>query len=191
MVSGERRTPLWLKAASRGNASARPVVSEELHCRFDLFEEWDRLPAVKQFAMEVTGVCRGPDERDWLTISFMPKAVPGHNMLSWFEAPLSLVGFPDLMVQPSPELLWWDRETTVGDYPVGLTADEAHALVGLARFPSGVARVYMLLARKEHFAWKVFLSFGSTAGSGDELACMRDDDKRAEVVFGALELTAP
>lgn len=183
--------PLWLRATRPLKASTQPIASGDLRCKFELFSDWSSPPALTQLPMMAAGVCRGPSEKDWLVISFMANAVPGHNMLSWVEAPLSMIGFPEPAVQPTPELLWWDKETATRDYQLSLGADEVHAFTGLARFSSGVARLYVLLARRQRFAWKVLLSFASAAGGGNELASMRDDDRRAEVVFGALEPASP
>jgi hypothetical protein len=190
-TAGEPATPLWLRAASALEALARPVVCESLCCMFNLPSDWTAPPALTQVPTTAPGICRGPSERDWLVISFMPGAVPGHNMLTWVEAPLHMFGFPEPAVQPPPELLWWAPEIAIRDYQLVLGAEEAHAFTGLVRFPGGVARLYTLLARKQRFAWKVVLSFASAAGEGSELACMRDDDKKAAVVFGALQLASP
>jgi hypothetical protein len=187
----ETTIPLWLRATQPSTALTRPIESVELRCKFGLYIDWSAPPALTQMPTTAVGVCRGPSERDWLVISFMPKAVPGHNMLNWVEAPISIGGFPEPAVQPTPELLWWDAERAVGDYQLSLGAEEAHAYTGLARFSGGIARLYALLARKQHFAWKVLLCLASSAGGGHELVGMRDDDRRAAVVFGALALASP
>ena len=169
--------PLWLSAPGPTAPPAQPILSDDLRCKFLLFNEWNHVPAVEEFETMTRGIFRGPSEADWLVVSFMANAVPGHNMLLWVEVSLDLAGFPEMAVQPLPELLRWDAERMTAGYKLRLGTDELHAFTGLGRFPDEIGRLYVLLARKEHFAWKLLLSVSSRAGVGSELATMRDDDR--------------
>src|SRR6185295_13936780 len=155
--------PLWCQTGAPA-----PEV-RELRCHVAPPSGWQPTPALTPMDSVVEGVWRGPDERDTLTVSFMPKAVPGHRMLTWIEAPLALGGFPEPAMRPRPALMHWEEQPPPPALFAQLGVDELHTLRGLAKGDRGVARLYAVLARRQQHAWKLFLSLASAAGRGAEL----------------------
>ncbi|HVO83103.1 MAG TPA: hypothetical protein VMU60_01640 [Syntrophobacteria bacterium] len=182
--------PLWLQSDTDGSISRQSFASPELGCAFALPADWKATASPSRAGPEAIGVFRGENAEDWFVASFMASAVPGHDMTNWVRPVLAITGFPEAAVQPLPTLLEWGERDVGTAYASRLGLDEIHAFVGLARFASSLGRLYMLLARKGHLAWKLFFSVRSSAGAGRELACMRDDDRRAAIVFGSLEFAS-
>jgi hypothetical protein len=177
--------PLWWRPTD-----SAPNV-HQLRCRVGPPSGWEPAPAITPMEGVTLGLWCGPDTRDRLAVSFMSKAVPGHRMLTWVEAPISVCAFPEPALQPPPTLVHWEDQSPPAALATQLGIDELHTLRGLAHSDAGLARLYTVLARRQHHAWKVFLSLGSAAGEGDELLHLRDDDARARSVFGALALEGP
>ncbi len=177
--------PLWCRTIDPAHSV------EELRCSVRPPRGWDGAADTTPLPGLVQCLWRGPDVRDALVVSFMPAAVPGHRMLTWVEAPMAICGFPEPALQPLLVLAHWEPDATPVALAARLGTDELHVLRGLARADGTIARLYCLLARRGQHAWKLFLSIASAAGSGDELAHLRDDDARAGAVFGALVLVGP
>jgi hypothetical protein len=177
--------PLWCRPADPA-----PDVPE-LRCHVRPPSGWNPAPATTPMPGVMQGVWRGPDARDMLAVSFMATAVPGHRMLTWLEVPMAICGFPEPALQPRPTLVQWEEQPPPPALANRLEIDELQTLRGLAHSDGGLARVYAVLARRKHHAWKLFLSLASAAGTGTELAHLRDDDARAGAVFGALVLVGP
>jgi len=184
-------TPLWLQSTGLLGASTI-VTNDDLCYSICLFEGWAAEPEVRPSAMQIDHLYQGWAPGDWLVVSFMPGAVPGHNMLNWVEVPLKTLGFPSIQLtakfQPAPELLAWKHEGDNPGYMAKVGVEEMHGFTGLARIGDAIARVYVLMLRKANLAWMFFLSLHSQAGGGNELATLRDDHRRAGMVFGALRL---
>jgi hypothetical protein len=187
-------TPLWLQTSSEFLRSGAVAKREQNDLRYavHIFGDWSAEPEVLPSPMQIDHVYRGPGASDWLVVSFMPKAVPGHNMLNWIEVPMSRRGFPSLRIaarcKPAPDLIAWNYEGNSEAYLAKLGVDEMHAFTGLARFSGDIARVYAVMLRQTNFAWMFFLSMHSLAGNGNELQNLRDDHRRAGAIFGGLRL---
>jgi hypothetical protein len=186
--------PLWLQTSSKLLRSGAVAKREQNDLRYavHLFREWSAEPEVLPSPMQIDHVYRGPGACDWLVVSFMAKAVPGHNMLNWIEAPMSMLGFPSLQIaatcKPAPDLIAWNYEGKSEAYIAKLGLDEMHGFTGLAKFSGNIARVHAVMLRQMNFAWMFFLSMHSPAGNGNELQNLRDDDRRAGAIFGSVRL---
>jgi hypothetical protein len=176
--------PLWC----RPTESPLPPPTADLSCRIRPPFEWASIPSITSLAGVVQGVWPGVDARDALIVSFMPAAVPGHRMLTWVEAPILMIGYPEPAMKPLPQLVFWESAPLPPALVTRHGANELHVLRGLARSELGTARLYTVLVRRDSHAWKLFLSLATDAGSGDELRHLRDDDARAGGVFGPLVL---
>jgi hypothetical protein len=185
-------TPLWLQSTDPLPGASTVVTSADLRYTFPLLDGWSTEPDVFPSAMQIEHVYEGRAPGDWLVVSFMAKAVPGHNMLNWVQVPLTMFGFPSIQLasklKPTPELLAWNDEGSSGEYMEKLQVEEMHGFTGLGRISDTIARVYVLMLRKATFAWMFFLSLQSHAGGGNELVTLRDDHRRAGMIFGNLGL---
>lgn len=107
-------TPLWLYTPEQSPGPATVVTKKELRYKLNLFADWAAAPEVLPSPMQVEHVYRGPASSDWLVVSFMSKAVPGHNMLTWLEKPIRMTGFPSIQIgakaDPVPDLVAWNYE---------------------------------------------------------------------------------
>ena len=183
--------PLWLESDAAGVSSGQNFASPDLGCAFVLPADWKVSASPSRAGPVMIGVFRGENAEDWFVASFMTSAVPGHDMTNWVRPVLALTGFPEPALQPLPTLLGWEACEVGAAYAARRGLDEVHTFIGQAKFPSGLSRLYLLLARKGQLAWKLFLSVRSSAGTGRELVCMLDDDRRASIVFGSLDFTSP
>jgi hypothetical protein len=185
-------TPLWLCTSELFLGPAAVVTKKELRYKLSPFADWAAEPEVLPSSMQIEHVYRGPASSDWLVVSFMSKAVPGHNMLNWVETPIRMSGFPSIQIaakaDPVPDLVAWNYEGNSPAYMEKLGVEEMHGFTGLARFDQAVARLYVLMLCKTNLAWMFFLSLQSSAGNGNELATLRDDHQRAGSLFGRLRL---
>lgn len=185
-------TPLWLHMSEQFLRPSIVVKKTELRYELNLFADWAAEPEVLPSSMQIDHVYRGTASSDWLVVSFMSSAVPGHNMLNWLEAPIRMLGFPSIQISekanPVPNLLAWNYEGSSAAYVKNLGVEEMHGFTGLARFGQSVARLYVLMFRKRNLAWMFFLSLHSLAGNGKELSILRDDHWRAGTIFGRLRL---
>lgn len=185
-------TPLWLHASEPASFPSTIVRRKELRYELPLFADWTATPEVLRSPMQIDDVYRGPVSTDWLVVSFMPKAVPGHDMRRWIELPMAISGFPSMPIAmkagPGTTLAAWNYEGNSAAYIAKLGVDEMHGFTGLARFGQAVARVHLLMLRKTNLAWMFCLSLHSKAGNGREWAILREDCKRAGNVFGDLRL---
>jgi len=188
-------TPLWLYTPEQSPGPATVVTKKELRYELNLFADWAAAPEVLPSPMQIEHVYRGPASSDWLVVSFMPKAVPGHNMLNWLETPIRMAGFPSIQIaakaDPVPDLVAWNYEGQSTAYMAKLGVEEMHGFTGLARFDQAVARLYVVMLRKTNLAWMFFFSLHSLAGNGNELATLREDHRRAGSLFGGLRLHLP
>lgn len=185
-------TPLWLQSTGPLGRTSTNVTSDDLRYFIPILEGWATEPEVFPSAMQIEHVYQGRAPGDWLVVSFMAKAVPGHNMLNWVQVPLTMFGFPSIQLasklKPTPELLAWNDEGGSAEFIEKLRVDEMHGFTGLGRISDAMARVYVLMLRKATFSWMFFLSLQSQAGGGNELVALRDDHRRAGMIFGNLRL---
>lgn len=185
-------TALWLQFTVPLPGASTVVTSADLRYTIPLLDGWSTEPEVFPSPMQIEHVYQGRAPGDWLVVSFMAKAVPGHNMLQWLQVPLTMFGFPSIQLaaklKPTPELLAWNDEDGSVEFMEKLQVEEMHGFTGLGRISDTIARVYVLMLRKATFAWMFFLSLQSQAGGGNELVTLRDDHRRAGMIFGNLGL---
>jgi hypothetical protein len=186
--------PAWFEPASLEHWPTRLVESSALHYSLPLRQGWDSAPQVSEAPLEIEHVFRGPAASDCLVIGFMDRADPAADIRNWVEAIITMTGFPLPSLQQvggaSPRLLEWE---TLGARPPlaqRLGVEEAYPYQGLAMLPGRppeLARFYILLARRETFAWKVSLSLYSACPPGtSEQIVVANDHVRAGATFGSL-----
>jgi len=171
------------------------VKNDGLGYVVQVFEDWLTVPIIESSPMQEEHIYRGSFTTQWLILTHMRNAVPGHNMDNWVQFSLALFGFPAMQmaaqVSPKPDLITWRYEGSIEPYRAKLRLDEMHAYIGSAKINHDSARLYLVMMRRDHLAWKLFLSIDSNWGTGmDELIVMREDHTRAGEVFGGLQLRA-
>jgi hypothetical protein len=188
--------PIWLEPIDLAGWPTHVVESEALHYALPLRQGWNTVPHRNETPVEKEHVYRGLYPADCLAISFMEQADPAANVRNWVEALLRLAGFPIQALrrpdQAPPELLQWQYEGTSLSLDQRLAVDETHLYQGLAMLagtPPDLARIYVLLARRGTWAWKVSLSFLSACPPGmPEEMITGNDHVRAGASLGYLRL---
>jgi hypothetical protein len=184
--------PGWLRPADPKDWPARPFESPMLRYALRVPVRFSVEPEVRPLGKETEHVFRGPWPTERLIVSFMEKATGG-KMANWVDAVAALTGFPILDLLPAgnekpPELLEWRYEGAIPSFAERAKLDEAHGYQGLARLqtePRRIARLYLLLARRGTFAWKVTLTFESACLPGmPEALVYSNDHVRAGAVLG-------
>lgn len=185
--------PLWVQPSDLEGWPVENCTSPALHYSIPIRQGWQTRPTVNQTPMEIEHIFRGSNALEQLTVSFMSQANPEHPLRNWLEGMLLLTGFPLLSMQPDgqppPQLLDWQYQGNCPPYAERLAVDEVHLYQGLAQLPdssSELARLYILLARRGNFAWKIGLSLLS-AGSPE----MPENFAAASIAgatFGSLRL---
>lgn len=190
-LGGSEVVPLWLKSL-KSPVKVTAVRDAPLRYSTNVFDGWKSERTARSTPTTEEHIFRGPSLADYFVASFLSNAVPGHRMLSWIDASIRMTGFPCIHAPASstsrPTLLILRDEGECRLYRERCGVDEMHSLTGLARYGEEVGRFYIVLLRARTFAWKFFLSMASGAGSGDEIPTLRDDHRRAAVVFGALKV---
>lgn len=184
MKSWADNTRLWMQRLGHDGERLAWMEPRGLACGFRLFEDWNET---------AQGVFRGPNLADWLTVELatnMTEADPKR----WDEAfPFDESGFPSPTIAracvPRPRLSISTAEPVSSACLGRLEVDEARAISGLVDFGLQGGRMYLLLLRRRQVGWKVLLSLATEAGSGNELRRSRDDQRRAALVFGSLDLS--
>ncbi len=193
--SSSAHTPLWLRLPAAQRFPVQAVKNDGLGYVVPVFDGWQTVPAVESAPTQEEHIYRGSLATQWLILSHMRNAVPGHDMNNWVNVFVTLLGFPAAQVaaqvRPEPALITWRYQGSVEPYRTALQVDEMHAYVGSAKVRDDSARLYLVMMRRGHLAWKLFLSVDSNWGAGmDELLVMREDHSRAGEVFGGLQLQA-
>ncbi|MBP0019738.1 MAG: hypothetical protein J7647_19565 [Cyanobacteria bacterium SBLK] len=176
-------SPLWTRQADLEDWPMQVAVNKILRYSIPIRQGWNIHPLVNQTPMEIEHIFRGIYDCECLTVAFMSGANPEHELRNWVEAILGMMGFPLLALQQNrtilPQLLEWQYQGNCPIYAERLAVDEVHLYEGLAQFPdipSELARLYILLARRENLAWKVGLSFLSAClpGMSEDLITSSD-----------------
>jgi hypothetical protein len=179
-------TRLWMQRLDEGSVPVEFVRPASCRCTLSVYAGWS--------PSEQPGVFRGPRMADWLVVE-SAAGMRREDPQRWDHAfPFSPCGFPSPQVaaalHPRPRLVISTAEPVSEACRMRLGVDEACAYSGLADYRADGGRVYILLLRRDTSAWKLFLSLSTTAGAGEEVACLRHDHRRAAVVFGSLALDA-
>lgn len=126
----------------------------------------------------------------------MDKADDTSDMTTWVEAFRAMTGFPVLLkLDPMPQLARWTYLGKLSGLAKMLRADEAHAYTGLAKYTEAgstvLGRIYIVMARRKTFAWKLALSIETACFDGmPEERVYSQDHVRAGAIFGTLKLGA-
>lgn len=189
------RLPVWLEPADPESWPTRPVESPLLRYALRMRDTWSAAPAVGGTPMEIEHVYRGLSPAEWLIVSCMDRADAGSDMKQWVEIISVTTGFPVLAMQqldPKPQLMEWGYGGSPAALAARLQVDEAHLYEGMAVIPgeyNRMAHLYLVMARRGSFAWKVTLSFESACLPGmPEALVASNDHVRAGATFGSLRL---
>ena len=186
--------PRWLEPCDPPGWPTVPLKSATLRYSLRIPTRWGSTPRVRGTAREVQHIYEGTRKAEWLFVSFMEKATATSDMTNWVELCKAMIDFPVPLEQdPLPKLR---SRTYLGKLPgvaKKLRADEAHAYTGLADYMEGsrtvLGRLYIVMARRKSFAWKVALSFETACFEGmPEERVYASDHVRAGAILGKLRL---
>ncbi len=172
------------------------VTDPVLRYQMRMHKGWGTTPQASETPWVHEHLYRGPAPAELLDIQFMGKADPAASLRNWVEATMQLLGLPleSLVVPPGPppRLLEWQYGGHSRALLERLAADEMHLYQGLAALPGEareLARLYVLLIRRQTHAWKIGLSFSSACLPGmPETLVAANDHVRAGATFGYLNL---
>ncbi len=190
-------TPIWAsKSDALENWSTTPISDDALHYVLARPAHWHEDPTISENAMELEHTYRGQLTGEVLTISYMANADPNADMRGWVGGLLAITGTPNLAMwaghENPPVLKEWLPRGGPDGLRTQLGLEELHCWDGFMSFPTESAdcvRTYLIMGRREHQAWKVFLSIGSAClpGTPPEVIA-QDDHVRASQIFGSLVL---
>ncbi len=186
--------PRWLEPADPGGWPTRSIKSAGLRYSLRIPKNWSSEFEVRGTSKEVEHLYYGKRDAEWLIVSFMDQANAESDMTNWVGPFLAMSGFPVLIkLDPLPKLRQWTYLGKLPGVAKKLVADEAHAYTGLAEYTEGkmpiLGRMYIVMARRKTFAWKVSLSFETACFEGmPEDRVYSQDHVRAGAILGALRL---
>ena len=186
--------PRWLEKSDPPGWPTVPLNSATLRYSLRIPKHWSSEPEVRGTSREVEHLYHGKRDAEWLIISFMEKADDTSDMRNWVEASIAMTGFPVMLEFDPPSKL--GRWTYLGKLPglaKKLSVDEAHAYTGLAEYnkdqKTTLGRMYIVMARRKNFAWKLALSFETACFDGmPEEKVYSQDHVRAGAILGTLRL---
>ncbi|HEY2577573.1 MAG TPA: toll/interleukin-1 receptor domain-containing protein [Streptosporangiaceae bacterium] len=187
--------PVWMLPSE---PSGWPTVSYEspaLRYQIRVPQRWSADPAVTATSRELQHVFAGSAPASLLSVRFMDKAVPGHDMRLWVETTKLMTGFPVLGVTSDgkpPELLEWQYEGEYGPLAAKRGLDELHCWSGAARIgnvTTPLRRLYIAAFRKQTFGWLIALLIETAVQPGmPEKLVETNDHVRAGATFGHIQL---
>jgi hypothetical protein len=186
--------PRWLETCDPPGWPTVPLKSATLRYSLRVPERWGSTPQVRGTAREIEHIYNGMHKPEWLIVSFMENATATSDVTNWVEAFIAMTGFPVLLEQdPLPSLRSWIYLGKLPGLAKKLEADEAHAYTGLANYSEDsrtvLGRLYIVMARRKSFAWKIALSFGTACFEGvPEEKVYVNDHMRAGAILGSLRL---
>ena len=186
--------PAWLQPVTLEEWPTQFIEHAALRYAIPLPQGWDTKPLVSQTNMEREHIYRGAYSPELLAVSFMDNADPAANMRNWVEAAVAMTGLPPLPIvwsgDQAPRVLGWQYHGADVPLTERLGLNETHAYSGVVTRsgkPADLARIYVLLARRGTWAWKVSLSLMSACPPGTlEKVVVENDHVRAGAVFGHL-----
>jgi hypothetical protein len=193
-TSDPNEVPRWLEACEPPGWPTQPLKSTTLQYSLRIPQLWASERQVRGTALEVEHVYRGKRAAEWLTVAFMEDADPDSDMRNWVDTFVERTGFPALIEGNSESSLrTWDYLGKLPGVAKKLGVDEAHAYTGLANYLDEatpvLGRLYILLARRKRFAWKIVLSFETACFEGiSEERVYSQDHVRAGAILGWLRL---
>jgi hypothetical protein len=187
--------PIWVQPIKGNDWQTQVIDNAQLKYILSVPSAWHISPKVLSTHLDIEHFFQGNVLGEGLVIKFMQNANPKHNILNWVEAFVSLMGFPILSIrqtlEPLPQLIQWEYKGICPPLSERLKVDEIHLYEGLAQISESsptLIRLYILLARRNTFAWQINLSISS--------ACLPDAPKelveindhfRAGAIFGNLQ----
>lgn len=188
--------PSWLQPRGLATWPTQTVTHPQLRYSIPVPAAWQQTPEIKTTAFETEHFYTGHLPGEGLIIKALPEAQPDHPLQSWVEAIVQIIGFPLLSIQqglPSPPaLVQWQTQGSDLDLQQRLEVDETCLYQGLAQLSegeTGLIRLYVLLARRQTWAWQVGLSIASACLPGTpEEKVEVNDHWRAGAVLGNLRL---
>jgi TIR domain len=190
----EGALPRWLEKHDPAGWPTVPLKSATLRYSLRIPKRWKSEPAVRGTSLELEHVYSGTRDTEWLNVSFMDNANDAADMTNWVEALIAMTGFPVLLkLDPLPQLVRWTYLGKLSGLAEMLRVDEAHAYTGLAKYAEQshevLGRIYVVMARRKTFAWKLALSIETACFDGmPEEKVYSQDHVRAGAVFGTLQL---
>ena len=125
----------------------------------------------------------------------MDKASATARITNWVDSIIAITGFPVVEMindEQKPQLIEWTEESALDIIAKQLKADEVYGYSGIARLQddsSRLARIYILLVRRDKFAWKITLSFETACLPGMPAKLVDSNDHiRAGAILGELTL---
>jgi hypothetical protein len=186
--------PRWLESSNPAGWPTQDLRNSTLQYSLRIPPSWATDPTVRGNSLEVEHLFRGKRAAEWLTVAFMEDADPDANIRDWIDGFIDRTGFPALVESRSePSLRTWDYLGRLAVVAAKLKVDEAHAYTGLANYSDGgtpvLGRVYILLARRKRYAWKIALSFETACFDGmSDKRVYEQDHIRAGAILGSLRL---
>ena len=187
--------PAWMMPAEPDNWPTVSYESPALRYRIRVPQRWAAEPNITATSTELQHVFHGSSPATLMSVRFMDKAVPGHNMRLWVEVPQAVTGFPVVELVSGgepPRLLDWEYE---GEFQVvadRLGLDEVHCWSGVAQLDQvrpPLRRVYVAAFRKETFAWLITLVIETAALPGMPQQVIEvNDHVRAGASYGHVQL---
>jgi hypothetical protein len=190
--------PRWLEPCDPAGLPTVPLESATLRYSLRIPNRWGTDPEIRGTAREVEHIYRGTRDSEWLIITFMEKANDTSDMTNWVETFIAMSGFPVLLdFDAMPKLTSWNYLGKVPGLAKKLAVDEAHAYTGLAQYSRKqgrpvLGRLYVVMARRKSFAWKLALSIETACFEGmPEEKVYSQDHMRAGAILGKLRLGGP
>ena len=192
----EKKLPTWVKPIELDGWSTTIVTSQDLFYRLPLCERWNQTPEIEESSVDKEHRYKGYFASEWLVVNFMEvDKQQEFNLRNWVDSLVAMGTFPipilKEVVGENPELMTWEYEGEFTQLNSQLGVKESHLYSGLAMLPlkpRELARLYVLLARREQYAWKVTLSFMSACLPGTpEEEVTSNDHVRAGATFGGLQ----
>jgi hypothetical protein len=186
--------PRWLEPCDPPNWPTVPLQSATLRYSLRIPKRWSSTAQVRGTAREIEHIYDGTRKTEWLMISLMDKATATSKMTNWVDSLIAMSGFPVLLQQdPLPALRSWNYLGKLSGLAKKLETDEAHAYTGLASYSENsrtvLGRLYIVMARRKTFAWKIALSFETACLEGmPEEKVSANDHVRAGAILGNLRL---
>lgn len=184
--------PAWLLPLHDDGQSTSITHIPDLKIGLSIPEDWPRQPKLLPSRMQSDAIFRGNKDTEFLVISFMPNAVPGHDMRQWLGFSLQMTGFPEMRIVEAfenlPRLIWWPEIVSSLELAKRMEVDEAHRNTGQALINGEAVRLFVLLLRKDRLAWKIFLSIPSGWDKHEDvLNILFDDYSFAGKIFSSIK----
>ena len=186
--------PTWLQPIQLEEWPTTLLSQPLLKISLPLPLDWHSQGVKKLTPQEKEEIFRGPDQVEGLSLNYMTAVDPTARLANWLEPILSITGYPLPSLLPTdaePTLLDWEAEEPSEAERVRLGVNELLLYQGVAFFREPyptLARLYVLMARRDREAWKVGLSFMSACPPGAPQAMIdQNDHVRAGASFGELK----